>query len=438
MEMSAALPPASIVIVSYNSAAFLPACIESVLAQDFPDVEIIVVDNASADGSADAAGRFPAVRLIRSDRNLGFAGGANAGLRAAKGQILCVLNPDVMLRQDWLREITSALLRDEKAGIAGSKLLYPDGKTIQHAGGEIQRPEAVTGHTGYGETDQGQYDEVRECDFVTGAALAAKRDVLEQIGYFDESFYPAYFEEPDLCLRAKQAGYKTVYVPSAVAIHHESATLSMRSEEYFRLHHANRLRFVAKHWGTEELFDGFLPGETARLRGTIPEADRNGSVRAYRVVLEEMEQSGDMTVTPDGRSRNAGELYRQLDSLQKQVDILRARWLVQEQPFRSGAPFVGRFVIYLRSRFNNLSTRWYVQPILQQQNEFNQAAYRALEDVERQIENLDAPMVMHNAIVYERLSRLEKTTNDRLDAVDERLARIEAAIQAMQEGKQEM
>ncbi|MCL5256418.1 MAG: glycosyltransferase family 2 protein [Chloroflexi bacterium] len=435
--MDASLPVVSVVVVNYNSIRFLTACLNSIAAQDYPVVRTIVVDNASTDGSADLVAReFPDVLLLRSPGNLGYAGGANLGLKRATGNVLCVLNPDVVVAKDWVKEIVSALAGSESAGIAGGKLLYPDGRTIQHAGGILQRPEAATRHAGYGEQDEGQFDLLWEPDFVTGAAIAAKRRVLEELDYFDEQFFPAYFEEPDLCLRAAAAGYKTIYVPTAVATHYESATVDMRSTEYYFYHHRNRLRFVAKHWKLGELLEGFLSSETMRLRDTMPEADRLGSDRAYR----EAAMNGRNESERSSVSGNEGRAFLETPSLRSyfgssrhDADILRGKWLVKEQPFHSETPVVGRLVVFLREKILNLASRWYVQPILQQQVEFNQATVQSiddvLDDVERQAEDTNSVLTMHAAVIYERLSAMERSANQRLDSIEERLARLEKLLE---------
>ena len=125
---SAAITPgASVVVVSYNTSAYIAECIDSLLALDYPDVEIIVVDNASTDGSIDLIKqRFPQVELVELPENKGFAGGASVGLFMAQGDILATVNPDVRLDPGWMRAVASHLARPD-VGIVGSRILYPDG-----------------------------------------------------------------------------------------------------------------------------------------------------------------------------------------------------------------------------------------------------------------------------------------------------------------------
>ncbi len=257
---------ASLIVINWNGAAFLDACLRALQSQVTPQDQIIVVDNRSIDASVELVrSRFPHVALICNARNMGYAGGANVGLRAARGDVLILLNPDVEVQAGWLVALKAAC-NDERIGVAGCKLLYPGGEIVQHAGGIINFPLATADHHGYRQRDEGQWDQPCEVDYVTGAALALRRDVLDTVGFFDEEFYPAYYEEVDFCFRAREAGYAVRYVPQAVAIHHEHAVVGEESDLYLRCFHRNRLRFVLKHRGPRYFLDELVPAETAWLR----------------------------------------------------------------------------------------------------------------------------------------------------------------------------
>lgn len=255
----------SVIVINWNGGAFLGTCIEGLLREVTPSDEVIVVDNDSSDNSvALVRSSYPGVRLVCNERNLGYAGGANAGLQAAQGDLFIFLNPDVEVHAGWLRALKDALA-DEKVGVAGCKLYYPGDEIIQHAGGIINLPLATADHYGYRQRDQGQWDEAREVDYVTGAALATRRDVVSQIGYFDEGFFPAYYEEADYCFRARAAGYAVRYVPLATATHHEHAALRERSDVFHRYYHQNRVRFVLKNRGPTFFIHDFAPAESRML-----------------------------------------------------------------------------------------------------------------------------------------------------------------------------
>jgi len=256
---------ASVIVLAWNGREYLEACLSAVFAQDYPDFEVIVVDNGSTDGSADfVAERFPQARLIRNERNLGFAAGNNVGLRAATGDVLVLLNQDTQVRPGWLGALLSAF-DDETVGIAGCKILYPDGRTLQHAGGYFEWPSGLSFHYGGNEEDQGQYDTVREVGYVTGAAMGIRRAVLETVGWLDEDFFPGYFEDTDLCYRARAAGYKVLYIPSAVLVHHESASFARTSVGKPYSVFRGRWRFILKHFTPQQVISEFIPFQKSRL-----------------------------------------------------------------------------------------------------------------------------------------------------------------------------
>lgn len=257
------------IILAWNGVAYLEPCLGAVLGQGYPDLEAIVVDNGSSDGSADlVAGRFPQVRLIRNEHNLGFGGGNNVGLEAATGELLIMLNQDTVVQPGWLDALVEAF-EDPTVGLVGCKILYPDGETIQHAGGYLLWPIAEGKHYGIGERDGGQYDEPHEVEYVTGAALAMRRAVYAQIGGFDEQFFPGYYEDTDLCLRARHAGFKVLYWPPALVYHHQGGSLEHRPYHQQYLIFRNQVRFVFKHCTVGEILDSFVPAVMDRLELNI-------------------------------------------------------------------------------------------------------------------------------------------------------------------------
>lgn len=253
--MTEPAPRVSVIVCSLNGEKVLPLCLNS-LAKIAPEPthEIIVVDNGSSDATPEIVRRdFPGFVLIQTGRNLGFAGGNNAGMLAASGEIMVLLNDDTEVPADWLARLAAPFDRDPKIAAAGCKLLYPDGKTIQHAGGKILA-NGNTEHLGYGEADRGQWDEPGERFYVTGAALALRRAALEQTGLLDPEFFPIYFEEVDLQKRLAGAGWKIRYEPAAKLIHFESQSQGLASARFVYRYTRNRIRYLAMHgppqgWG---------------------------------------------------------------------------------------------------------------------------------------------------------------------------------------------
>ena len=257
----------AVIVLTWNAAEAALACLASLAALNPAPDQIVVVDNASADGTADmVAGRFPAVTLIRNAANLGFSGGMNVGIRALLAQehppeAIILLNQDTLVDAGWLAALTAALDADPDLGAVGCKIRYPDG-TIQHAGVTLDWPRAVARHIGWHEIDAGQHDAPRSLEFVTAAAIALRAEALELIGLLDEGYAPAYFEDVDLCWRLREAGYRIGYAPAATLVHQES--LSLR-DELTRSAHYNRgrLRFVLKTYTLADLLGPFAAAERA-------------------------------------------------------------------------------------------------------------------------------------------------------------------------------
>lgn len=254
-------PKISVVIVTYNSAPVLEPTLEAALAQDYPDYEVILVDNASADDSLAVARRFEGRGLcvIANETNRGFAGGNNDGVAASRGELILLLNPDAILPSDGLSQVAGAFAQRPGMGILGAKLVAEDGRTILHCGGRIGIP-AHCELYGRGEQDEGQWDRPAEVDFVVGALMGLRRETWDRLGGFDEDFNPAYFEDTDLCVRCRRLGLKVVYWPLRV-IHRENVSCEYRSPEFYYLHHKNRLWFTFKNMPLWELFLIGVPSE---------------------------------------------------------------------------------------------------------------------------------------------------------------------------------
>ena len=446
---SAREPNVSAVVVSHDSAFWLPDCLRDLLASTGVRLSVCVVDTASTDGSAALVeSRFRDVALIRCDRNLGFAGGANLGIRASSASAVIILNPDVTVQPSTLAVLENALAEDPGAAVAGAKLLYPDGKTIQHAGGTLSYPLALADHIGYRQEDRGQFDEPREVDFVTGAAIALRRTAVERIGGFDEGFYPGYFEDADLCLRMRRAGYRVLYVPRAAAIHHESVTTGRNSLPYYHFYHRNRIRFVLKHYSDEELWQGFRPAELRRLRRTVSYVELAALGQAYADNLAVLEDRADFIANPAGaaplpRSKERLALLRDLQSGLKAVtgstgeelgalpDRFSALGLMgrlSEPRFVSSVPVIAPLIVRFRKVWNWMSTRWYVGPIVEQQSEFNRLTTDSLQQLDATVRALGSRVAEAEASgiqMREILAALEL----RLRRIEDRLADVQRTLE---------
>jgi GT2 family glycosyltransferase len=385
------LPSATIVVVNYNTPEEAPGCLDALLALDYPSVEIVLVDNGAAGGRPVALGdRYPRVRLLTPDRNLGFGGGANLGWKGSEASLLAVVNPDVRARPDWLTALAAGLRdhADQRAAIVGGKLLYPDGR-VQHAGGLFQFPSATAAHIGRGEPDGAAFSQDREMAYVTGAALVITRAAAERLGGFDAGFWPVYFEDVDLCARAWDAGYSVWYIPAAVATHAESASLAHGGASYFRYYQRNRLRYVLRHYERARTLTEFAPAEEARLRGDLDDEDRRSALNLY-ADAPTLHAATTGAIPASLPPAEATPPVARRMRLQTAVGDTQERWRVAARPFQSRIPGVA----WLRTRFNNLWTRWYVEPILAQQVEYNAALARAVRELADQVSGLEAALLV--------------------------------------------
>lgn len=279
---SSPMPKVSVVLVTYHGAeAHLSRCLDCLRAQKYPDFETVIVDNASRPVTREAVQALVhGENLILNKRNLGFAGGCNRGIEEASGEIVVFLNYDTQMASDWLGQIVRPFLRNRAVAIVGCKIFYPGGRVLQHAGGIINA-NGMGEHVGFNEEDRGQYDQERDVDYVTGAALAARRDFLEGCGGFDTDFYPAYYEEVDLCYRAHRMGYRVLYTPDAELTHHESDMARNQSPVFRRLYYRGRMLFCLKNYGLRDWLFRFIPYEYRWLRAPWSKGLRRIQARAY-------------------------------------------------------------------------------------------------------------------------------------------------------------
>jgi GT2 family glycosyltransferase len=245
-------PLVSVVIVNWNGMHLLGECLDSLLAQQAGDFEIIVVDNGSQDGSREyIQAHYRSVRLVALPDNRGFAGGNNAGIRIASGKYIALLNNDTRLDPAWLAN----LLREAETGLAGtgmwaSKILSYDEPSVFDNVGLLLYPDGLGRGKGRLEKDIGQYNQREEALFPSGCAGLYRKEMLDEIGLFDEEFF-AYADDVDLGLRARLAGWGCIYVPAAKVYHKYSASSSAHSPFKAFLVERNRIWVLLKYYPLE-------------------------------------------------------------------------------------------------------------------------------------------------------------------------------------------
>jgi GT2 family glycosyltransferase len=217
-------PPLSIIIPNWNGAKHLPTCLGSLQHQTYPNIEVILVDNASGDESVALVQRnYPEVVLVQLDENLGLTGGINRGIRVARGEIIAPLNNDTEVAPGWAEALVTALLSHPGAGMAASKMLLFDRRDTLHSAGDAYRVDGIPVNRGVWQKDEGQFDDDVYIWGGCGGAVAYRRAMLDDVGLLDEDLF-MYCEDVDLNWRAQLAGYKCVFAPQAVVYHHLSAT----------------------------------------------------------------------------------------------------------------------------------------------------------------------------------------------------------------------
>jgi GT2 family glycosyltransferase len=219
----AGAPLVSVVVPTFNGAHLLPACLDSLQRQTYRRVEVVVADGASVDGTrALVEQRYPSVRLLGLRRNTGFTGNVNAGLRAARGDVLCLLNNDAQAEPEWIEAGLEALERSAEVGAVASKVLFSDGRTINSAGDVLTR-RGTARQRGVGQADGPAWDRDEPVFGATGGAAIYRRAMLADVGLFDEAFF-MYLEDVDLAFRGQLRGWSCLYAPGARVYHQGSAT----------------------------------------------------------------------------------------------------------------------------------------------------------------------------------------------------------------------
>ena len=209
----------SIVIPNWNGKHFLKDCLDSLVTQSYKNLEIIVVDNGSKDGSIEfLAENYPQVRVPRFEKNTGFSVAVNRGIRESFGEYIALINNDTVVDSLWVEELVKALDTHPEIGSVGCKMLAYDDRTLLDGVGDGYRRGGLPGRIGHREKDTGLFDNERYILGACGGAAVYRRSMFVDIGLFDEDYF-AYLEDVDMGLRAQSAGYKCLYIPTAKIYH---------------------------------------------------------------------------------------------------------------------------------------------------------------------------------------------------------------------------
>ena len=347
------MPTVTLVIVTYNSSDVLPACAASlaqlVVAGGY---ELIIVDNASRDDSvAVARQHFATAHIITNDHNRGFASAVNQGVVAGSGRIVATLNPDTEVAPTWLAALVATLDRDAQIGIVGSAITDPHDGHLLHSGGQY---DAVTFRTMH--RAEVSHTSAADVDYVTGAGMAMRRSDWQRLGGFDEGFFPAYFEDLDLCLRVRASGLRCVFVPQAQLHHHESTATGKQSGAFYFYYHRNRWRMIRKALAAGQLAPDFVQCEAQALCAT------NILDRMVALLVARMGLPAAQTGLPDAATQAAIlQIGKRLAPLVGDAYQDPAHWPTEVQVLLGVHPVVAHQFSFERQKINPADS----QPVLQ-------------------------------------------------------------------------
>jgi GT2 family glycosyltransferase len=247
-----------VVILNYNGWRDTAACVSSCQKLTYTNFRILVLDNGSTDGSETLLReRYPEMEIIQTGKNLGFAGGNNAGIRQVleqKADFVWLLNNDTIVEPQCLALMVRAAGTDDRVGMVGSKIYYHHApKTLWFAGGEIDLGKGgLTRHIGQDERDVGSYNKLGETGYITGCSILASREMIEEVGLLEEEYF-LYFEDVDWSLRARRKGWKLLYQPEAKLWHKEGAQTDKIYTERFIYYFLRNRFFCVRRFAPQKI-----------------------------------------------------------------------------------------------------------------------------------------------------------------------------------------
>jgi len=262
-------PSITVILVLWNQSAMTLACLDALLLEAEMPLDVIIVDNASTDQTADLLSRVQGARVLTQADNLGFLRAVNLALAEVRGGHVLLLNNDATLRPGTLSAAVAAMASAPDVGAVGGPIVLPDG-SLQEAGSIIWNDGSCQGYGRQDDPARGVYMFRRTVDYCSGAFLMIREGVFQKLGGFDDAYAPAYYEETDLCMRLRTAGYRVLYDPQVVIDHYEFGS-SEKVGDALDLQRRNRETFCARH--ARALAEDHLPpGADNVLEGRMRDA----------------------------------------------------------------------------------------------------------------------------------------------------------------------
>ncbi len=300
-------PTVSIIIPAYNQANYTFACIESIIANTkSTPYEIIVADDSSPDIDAQNIKHLVRnISFVKNEENLGFLLNCNKAAERARGKYIMFLNNDTNVQPGWLSALVELLDSDEKIGMAGSKLVYPDGR-LQEAGGIVWDDASGWNFGRLDDPAKPEYNYAKDVDYLSGAAMMVRKELWQKLGGFDVRYVPAYYEDTDLAFEIRNLGYRVVYQPQSVVVHFEG--VSHGTDTAYGIKHSqieNKEKFLKK-WKPVLEKDHFKNGENVFLARDkskskkrllyidhyLPHYDQDAGSKATYLYLKALAKSG--------------------------------------------------------------------------------------------------------------------------------------------------